>query len=223
LFVILLGPPGSGKGTQAAVIAERLGVAHIASGDLFRDNIRRETELGRKAKPYYDQGLLVPDELTIGMILERLEEPDCRKGCILDGYPRNLDQAKALDAALAERGQAVDRVLYVDVPDDELVSRLSGRWACPQCGQVYHERFSPPKEAGVCDRCGTKLQQREDDRPETVRRRLEVQRPPADLLEHYRAARKLSEVDGRGEVESVTGRLLNALEMAHPKAGTASP
>ena len=215
MFVILLGPPGSGKGTQAAIIAERMGLAHIASGDLFRDNIRRETELGRKAKPFYDQGLLVPDELTIGMLLERLEQPDCRSGCILDGYPRNLDQAKALDVALAERGQAVDRVLYISVSDEELVSRLSGRWACRRCGQIYHERFSPPKEAGVCDRCGSELYQRDDDQPETVRRRLELQRPPGDLLEHYRAGQKLSEVDGKGDVESVARALMSALEPAY--------
>jgi adenylate kinase len=212
MFVILLGNPGSGKGTQAVIIAERIGLAHIASGDLFRDNIRHETELGRKAKPFYDQGLLVPDELTIGMILKRLEEPDCRKGCVLDGYPRNLDQAKALDVALAERRQAVDRVLYVMVPDQELISRLSGRWACRQCGQIYHERFNPAKKTGVCDRCGGELYQRDDDRPETVRRRLEVQRTAGDLLDHYRAAHKLTEVDGEGDVESVARALLEALE-----------
>ena len=222
MFVILLGPPGSGKGTQAAIVAERMGLAHIASGDLFRDNIRRETELGRRAKPFYDQGLLVPDDITIGMILERLKQPDCREGCILDGYPRNLDQAKALDAALGGRGQAVDTVLYIDLPDEELVSRLSGRWACRQCGQIYHERFSPPKEPGVCDRCGGELYQRDDDRPETVRRRLEVQRTPRDLLEHYRAARKLAEVSGEGDVETVARALMSALEPARRGAGLES-
>ncbi len=164
----------------------------------------------------------MPDDLTIGMLLERLEQPDCRGGCLLDGYPRNLDQAKALDAALAERAQAIDRVLYVRVSDEELVSRLGGRWACRQCGQIYHERFSPPKEVGVCDRCGGELYQRDDDRPETVRRRLEVQRVPGDLLEHYRAAHKLVEVDGGGDVESVTRGLRSALEPAdqQPRPGS---
>jgi len=212
LYVILFGAPGAGKGTQATILAEKTGLAHITTGELFREAIRQGTELGKEAKPYYNQGQLVPDELTISMLLERLSQGDCSRGCLLDGFPRTMEQATALDEALVERGRAIDKVLYIRVPDDELVSRLSGRWTCPNCGVVYHERQHRPRQEGRCDRCGSALYQREDDRPEPVRQRLEVyQRQTAPLIDYYRAAGKLREVDGNKPVDEVSEELLAAL------------
>ncbi len=212
--LILLGPPGVGKGTQAQLIAARLGLAHIATGDMFREAVRRGTEVGTLAKSYMDRGELVPDEVTIRMLLERIRQPDAARGFMLDGFPRNLAQAAALDRALAAEGSAIDRVLLVEAPDEELVRRLSGRWLCRSCGSVYHERSNPPARAGVCDRCGGELYQREDDRPETVRTRLQVQKPPADLVEHYRRVGILREVNGDQPLERVTEDLLQALDVA---------
>ncbi len=213
MYVILFGAPGVGKGTQAAILAEKTGLVHITTGELFREAIRQETELGKQAKVYYDQGQLVPDHLTIAMLLERLSQGDCAGGCILDGFPRTLEQATALDEALAREGRAIDKVVYIQAPQDELLSRLSGRWNCRQCGSVYHERFQPPREAGRCDQCGGELYQREDDKPETARRRLEVYaQQTAPLIGYYRERGKLVEIDGHKSVEDVAENLLAAVE-----------
>ena len=212
MFVILLGLPGAGKGTQAAYVSQKTGLAHITTGELFRDNVRRGTDLGVKAKPYVESGKLVPDELTIGMLLERISSPDCSRGFLLDGFPRNLEQARALDDALARRGATPGRVLYIKVSTDELIARLSGRWNCPQCAAVYHERNLPPRRGGVCDKCGGRLQQREDDRPDVVRTRLEVNLAQMEgLIDYYRQQGKLVEIDGEGEVEAVGRSMLAAL------------
>jgi adenylate kinase len=213
MFLILLGPPGAGKGTQAAFLAEARGLAHIATGNMFREAMRSGSEVGQQAKAYYDRGELVPDELTIRMLLERLAQPDCAGGCMLDGFPRNLEQAKALDSALAERGQAVDQVAYIRVGEEELIERLGGRWTCRRCGAVYHQQNSPPATAGRCDQCGGELYQRSDDQPETVRRRLTVYfRDTAPLVEYYRQRGKLAEVDGGQDIEAVGRALMDALE-----------
>ncbi len=213
MYVILFGAPGVGKGTQAAILAEKTGLVHITTGELFREAIRQETELGKQAKVYYDQGQLVPDHLTIAMLLERLSQGDCAGGCILDGFPRTLEQATALDEALAREGRAIDKVVYIQAPQDELLSRLSGRWNCRQCGSVYHERFQPPREAGRCDQCGGELYQREDDKPETARKRLEVYaQQTAPLIDYYRERGKLVEIDGHKSVEDVAENLLAAVE-----------
>lgn len=213
MYVILFGAPGAGKGTQAAILAEKTGLVHITTGELFRQAIRQETELGKQAKPYYDRGQLVPDRLTIAMLLERLSQGDCARGCLLDGFPRTLEQATALDEALAQKGKGIDKVLYIKVPQNELVSRLAGRWNCRQCGSVYQERFQPPRQAGRCDQCGGELYQREDDRPETVRRRLEVYlEQTAPLIDYYRARGKLVEIGGDKAVEEVAEDLLAVVD-----------
>ncbi len=187
-------------------------MAHITSGELFRENIRGQTELGRKAQPFVERGLLVPNELTVGMILERIAQPDAGRGFLLDGFPRNVEQATALDQALASRGKAIDKALYIKVSTEELVRRLAGRWNCRQCGAVYHEQSMPPKQSGVCDRCGSALYQREDDRPDVVRTRLEVNLKELEpLLECYRKDGKLIEVDGEQVVERVKEKLLAAV------------
>lgn len=202
-----------GKGTQAVVLAEKTGLVHITTGELFREAIRQETDLGKQAKVYYDQGQLVPDHLTIAMLLERLSQGDCAGGCILDGFPRTLEQAAALDEALAREGKVIDKVVYIQAPEDELLSRLSGRWSCRQCGSVYHERFQPPREAGRCDQCGGELYQREDDKPETARRRLEVYaEQTVPLIDYYRERGKLLEIDGNKSVGEVAENLLAAVE-----------
>lgn len=212
MYLILLGLPGAGKGTQAVLISQEKGLAHITSGELFRENIRQQTELGRKAQPFVEQGLLVPDELTVGMLLDRIARPDAVRGFVLDGFPRNVDQAEALDEALAREGKAIDKAIYIKVSTEELVRRLSGRWNCRQCGAVYHEQSMPPKQQGVCDRCGGQLYQREDDRPDVVRTRLEVNLKQMEpLLEHYRRDGKLVDVDGGLGVDQVKGRLLAAM------------
>jgi adenylate kinase len=212
LYLILLGLPGAGKGTQAAMICQERNLVHITTGELFRESIRQQTELGRKAQPFVEQGLLVPDELTVGMLLERIARPDAAQGFALDGFPRNLDQAKALDDALAREGKAIDKAVYIKVSTEELVRRLSGRWNCRQCGAVYHEQSVPPKQKGVCDHCGGELYQREDDRPDVVRTRLEVNLKQTEpLLEYYRRDGKLVEVDGAADVDEVKGRLLTAM------------
>jgi adenylate kinase len=205
LYIVLLGLPGAGKGTQAQRLRETTGLAHISSGDLFRENMSKGTELGKKAQEYYNAGQLVPDEITIGMILDRIAQPDAAKGFMLDGFPRNTQQANALDDALAEGGRAIDKALYISVSTDELVTRLAGRWTCPGCGSVYHETNQPPKQAGVCDKCGTALSQREDDRADVVRKRIDVQMQNLEpLLDHYRKQGKLSEVSGERSPDDVT-------------------
>jgi adenylate kinase len=211
LILILLGPPGAGKGTQATLVSQGAGVAHVATGDLFRENIRNQTELGMQAKAFVDRGALVPDELTVRMLLDRLDRPDTQKGVLLDGFPRTVDQARALDEALKERSQAVDQVLYINVGEEEVVRRLAGRWTCRQCGAVYHQVFSPPKQPGRCDQCGGELYQRDDDKPETVRNRLTVfNQQTAPLIDYYKKQGKLLEVNGEQEADAVGRDLLKA-------------
>ena len=214
MYLILLGPPGTGKGTQAKLIAERLGLLHVSSGDLFREALQQGTELGRRAKASMDRGELVPDELTIAMIEERLQKPDAQQGVVFDGFPRTLKQAQALDEALARQGKAADTALLITATDDEIVRRLSGRWLCPSCGEIYHEQSRPPARAGVCDACGATLAQRDDDKPEVVRERLRKQRPPEEMLAHYRAQGRLAEINGEQQMEAVTRDLLAAIEQA---------
>lgn len=212
LYLILLGLPGAGKGTQAALIAQAARIVHITSGELFRENIRKQTELGREAQPFVEQGKLVPDELTVGMLLDRISQPDAVKGFVLDGFPRNVDQAKALDGALAGNGKTIDMALYIEVSTDELVRRLSGRWNCGKCGAVYHEESRPPKVSGACDRCSGQLYQREDDRPDVVRTRLKVNvKEMEPLLQYYRSGCKLYEVNGELGVDAVKDGLLEAM------------
>lgn len=211
--VILLGPPGAGKGTQAKRLAEAGGVVHVASGDLFRKHQEEGTELGKLARSYMEKGELVPDEVVIRMVLERIGEPDAQDGYILDGFPRTIEQAKALDEALAQEHAQIDRVPLMEVETEELVRRLAGRWICSQCQAPYHQELAPPKQPGVCDRCGGKLYQRPDDRPEAVRRRLEVyEEQTVPLVEYYSRQGKLSRVNGQQEIEQVATELLKAVE-----------
>lgn len=210
--VILLGAPGAGKGTQAGFISQELGMAHIASGDLFREALNKGTELGMLAKPYMEKGLLVPDEITINLILERIAAADCSKGFILDGFPRTLKQAQALDKALSEKSQGIDRALYIKVSEEELLRRLSGRWICRQCQTPYHIVYSPPKAAGKCDKCGGELYQRADDTVEAVKKRLEVYfAQTAPLIEYYQKVGKLVEIDGDQSIEEVGKDSVGAL------------
>ena len=211
-YIVLLGPPGAGKGTQAEIVSTKLGLAHVSSGDIFRENIKNQTELGKLADTYMQRGDLVPDDVTIGMIRERLQRPDCAKGALLDGFPRTPAQAEALDKMLSDLGGSVDAVPYVQVPEDELVERLSGRWTCRAQGHVYHQVFNPPKKPGVCDIDGSELYQREDDRRETVARRIRVyMEQTAPLIEYYRQAGALIEINGAQPIEAVTKDLLAAL------------
>jgi len=212
LRIVLLGAPGCGKGTQAGVISQKLGIAHVASGDLFREVARRDDELAKKVKSYMEKGLLVPDEITISMIMERIAAPDAAKGFVLDGFPRTLNQAKALDQALKKMGGAVDKVVYIEVAPEELVKRLSARLICRNCQTPYHLIASPPKVPGKCDRCGGELYQRADDTPETVRKRLEVYfAETAPLIEYYKKAKKLVRVNGEQEIEGVSRELMAAV------------
>jgi len=209
--LVLLGPPGAGKGTQAERLEHELGLPHVASGDLFRENLKNDTELGQLAKTYMDRGDLVPDDVTNAMVRDRLERADCALGVILDGFPRTETQAEGLDSMLAEMGRSLDGVLYISVPDEELVHRLSGRWICRQCQTPYHALFSPPAVDGVCDACGGQLYQRDDDKPETVRARLSVfHRQTAPLIDYYRVAGLLTEVDGAASIDAVSAALLEA-------------
>ena len=212
MYLILLGLPGAGKGTQASRLKERTGLAHISSGDLFRENIGQGTDLGRKAKEYVDQGLLVQDEITIAMILDRISRPDAERGFMLDGFPRTMQQAEALDAALETQGRQIDRAVYIRVSTEELVSRLAGRWTCPKCQAVYHEVNQPPRSAGVCDNCGSDLTQREDDKPGVVRKRIEIQLENlTPLVRYYGDQGKLVEVDGGRALDDVTQDIAGAL------------
>ncbi|MFQ6015454.1 MAG: adenylate kinase [Anaerolineae bacterium] len=210
--ILLLGAPGAGKGTQAELLEAELGIPHVASGDLFRDNLREGTELGLLAKSYMDRGELVPDEVTVAMVKERLAQPDCQTGVILDGFPRNIYQAEALDDILADKGRALDAALYVKVSRETLVARLSGRWICRECQTVYHTLFNPPRQPRVCDQCGGELYQRPDDRPETAARRLEVYfEQTMPLIEHYRRKGVLIEVDGEKDIEGVKAAILQGI------------
>jgi len=213
VYVILLGAPGAGKGTQAANLAQETGLVHVASGDLFRQALEKGTKLGLQAKSYMEKGALVPDEITTQMVLERIAAPDCRKGVILDGFPRTLGQARALDEALKEQKKAIDKVVYIKVSEDELLKRLSGRWICRNCQAVYHIISSPPKVKGRCDKCGGELYQRPDDTVETVKKRLEVYfAQTAPLIEYYEKQSNLLEINGEGNVSEVTRRIVSALK-----------
>jgi adenylate kinase len=212
MFLVFLGAPGAGKGTQAAVIANNLGLAHIASGDLFRQAVEKGTELGKLVKTYMDKGVLVPDELTIQLISERLSEPGCKNGCVFDGFPRTMEQARALDKMMAERGSAIDRAVYIEVPEEALLKRLTGRWICRKCQTPYHEVNSPPKVPGICDKCGGELYQRSDDKEETIRERLKVyfaQTTP--LLDYYKAAGKLAAINGDQDIKQVSRDIIDVI------------
>jgi len=208
---VLLGPPGAGKGTQAKVLSEELGLTHISSGDLFRENLKAQTELGKLAQAYMSRGELVPDDVTISMVKERLSREDAARGAILDGFPRTPAQADALANMLAESGQKVRLVPYISVPSPVLVSRLGGRWSCRAQGHVFHETFNPPAAAGVCDYDGSELYQRDDDKSETVERRIRVYfEQTAPLIEYYRERGLLIEIDGTQEIDKVTSDLLKS-------------
>lgn len=210
--IIMLGAPGAGKGTQAKRIAEKYGIPHISTGDIFRANIKGGTELGMKAKAFMDQGQLVPDEITIGMLLDRIHEADCVNGYVLDGFPRTIPQAESLTKALAEMGEAIDYAINVDVPDSAIVSRMGGRRACVNCGATYHVEFNAPKQEGICDVCGEKLILREDDKPETVQNRLTVYHEQTQpLIDYYQKAGVLAEVDGTQDMDQVFTDIVSVL------------
>ena len=212
MYIIFLGAPGSGKGTQAAYVARELNLVHIATGDLFRQAVERGTKLGMQVKSYMGKGLLVPDQITIRMVLERISAPDCESGVIFDGFPRNLKQAEALDKALVQKAKAIDKVIYIKVPEEELIKRLSGRWICRSCQTPYHAIDSLPKVWGRCDKCGCELYQRPDDTVEVVKKRLEVYfAETAPLIDYYNQADKLLEIDGEGSVGEVGSRIIAAL------------
>jgi adenylate kinase len=214
--VVLLGAPGAGKGTQAQILSEKLGLAHVATGDLFRAAVRDETPLGVTAKGYMDRGELVPDAVTIEMLLERLAKPDAEKGILLDGFPRNTAQAEVLDKALADKGGRVDVAPYIEVPEADLVARLGGRWICRAAGHPYHEQTKPSNTPGICDVDGSELYQRTDDQPATVQARLRQQLGALDLVvDYYRTKGVLKAVDGRRGIDLVTGDLLAVLAPAN--------
>ena len=211
-YIVLLGPPGVGKGTQARILSEKTGLAHISSGDLFRENLKNETELGQLAKSYMDKGELVPDDVTIRMIRARLSRPDCETGAILDGFPRTPAQATALEKMLVDFNGEVNAVPYITADEAILVERTSGRWTCRAQGHIYHEKFNPPKKAGICDVDGSEVYQREDDKAETVTKRIRVYlEQTMPLVDYYRNAGKLIELDGSQAVEDVTKVLQEAL------------
>ena len=212
LILLLVGAVGAGKGTQAGILSRELGLVHLASGNLFRAALAAGTELGEAAREYMEAGELVPDELTIAMFMEELARPAADAGAILDGFPRTVGQAKALDDTLAAAGERIRRVLYIEVPTEKLVRRVAGRWVCPQCGTPYHEDTDPPRVAGVCDRDGTVLRQRDDDRPEVVRARLDKQVPPMlAVVEHYERVGIVDRLDGTQSIEAVTAAILASI------------
>jgi adenylate kinase len=210
--IVLLGAPGAGKGTQASVIGDRKGIAHVASGDLFRKHLGEGTDLGKRAKTFMDKGDLVPDDVTVKMVLERIAEPDAAGGFVLDGFPRTGPQAEALDAALADAGQVLDVTPLIEVDTEVLVGRLAGRWICRSCQTQYHEITAPPNQACVCDKDGGELYQRDDDKPEVVRARLQTYETlTAPLIDYYEGQGKLVRVNGQQDVEKVTADLLAAV------------
>ena len=210
--IIMLGAPGAGKGTQAKMIAERYKIPHISTGDIFRANIKNNTELGLEAKKYMDQGLLVPDELTVKILLDRVAKEDCADGYVLDGFPRTIPQAQVLEDALARQGEKIDYAVNVDVPDENIVRRMSGRRACLKCGATYHVEHIPPKAEGICDTCGSELVLRDDDRPETVQNRLKVYHDqPQPLIDFYTARGVLKTVDGTADMQDVFSAITEIL------------
>ena len=211
--VIMLGAPGAGKGTQAKMIAEKYGVPHISTGDIFRANIKGGTELGQKAKSYMDKGELVPDELVVDLVVDRVNQDDCTKGYVLDGFPRTIPQAEALDAALEKMGQKIDYAIDVDVPDENIVKRMGGRRACVGCGATYHLVYAAPKKDGICDVCGGELILRDDDKPETVKKRLDVYHEQTQpLIDYYTKAGALRTVDGTIDIDEVFAAIVKILE-----------
>lgn len=210
--IIMLGAPGAGKGTQAKQIADKYGIPHISTGDIFRANLKAGTELGNKAKEYMDKGLLVPDELTCDLVMDRIGQEDCKNGFVLDGFPRTIPQAEALDAALEKINEKMDYAIDVDVPDENIVKRMSGRRACLNCGATYHIVSIPTKVEGICDRCGSQVVLREDDKPETVQKRLEVYHEQTQpLIEYYKKQGILKTVDGVQPMEDVFGAIVEIL------------
>ena len=212
-YIVMLGPPGVGKGTQAKILAGKTGLVHVSSGDLFREHIKDKTNLGKLAQSFINKGELVPDDVTIAMIRDRISRPDCQSGAILDGFPRTPTQADALKEMLVEFDGDVDHVPFVNADDEVLIARLSGRWTCRAKGHVYHEKFNPPRKTGICDFDGSELYQRDDDKAETVIRRIQVyMKQTAPLIAYYREAGKLIEIDGAQQIENVTAALVKALE-----------
>lgn len=210
--IIMLGAPGAGKGTQAKMLADKYAIPHISTGDIFRANIKNGTELGKKAKEYMDQGLLVPDELTCDLVVDRVKQEDCENGYILDGFPRTIPQAECLDAALTEMGEKIDFAVNVEVPDENIVNRMSGRRACVACGATYHIVHIPTKVEGICDRCGKELILRDDDKPETVTKRLNVYHEQTQpLIEYYTKKGVLVEVDGTKDMNDVFNAIVEIL------------
>jgi len=210
LILLLVGAVGAGKGTQATILSREFGLPHLASGNLFRAAMAAGTPLGEEAREYMERGELVPDEITIGMFMEELAKPHAARGAILDGFPRTVGQARALDDTLASQGERIRRVIFIDVPTDELVRRVAGRWICPTCSTPYHETADPPRVAGICDRDGSALRQRDDDRPEVVRARLDRQVPPMlEVVEHYERAGIVDRLDGTQPIEAVTDDILS--------------
>ncbi len=214
-FIVLLGPPGAGKGTQAELIAEKFGLVHVSTGDLFRENLKKQTELGILAQTYMSRGALVPDDVTIAMVRERLSRPDCKNGALLDGFPRTPSQADALAEMLKEFDSRVNLVPYITVPPVMLIERLSGRWTCKSAGHIFHEKYNPPRMPGVCDLDGSELYQREDDKPETVENRIKVYNDQTTpLIDYYRESQLLAEVDGTQGIDDVTRDLVKLVEKA---------
>ena len=210
--IIMLGAPGAGKGTQAKKIASKYSIPHISTGDIFRANIKNGTELGKKAKTYMDQGLLVPDELVVDLVVDRVAADDCANGYVLDGFPRTIPQAEALDAALAKLGESMDYAINVEVPDENIVKRMSGRRACVACGATYHIEHIPPKTEGICDTCGKELILRDDDKPETVLKRLNVYHEQTQpLIDYYTGKGILKEVDGTKDMSEVFDEIVAIL------------
>ena len=210
--LIMLGAPGAGKGSQAKVLSDKYGIPHISTGDIFRANIKEGTELGKKAKEYMDQGLLVPDELVCDLVVDRIKQDDCKKGFILDGFPRTIPQAKSLDAALEQINEAMDYAVDLEVDDEVIVQRMGGRRACLECGATYHVVNMPPAKEGVCDRCGAKLVLRDDDQPETVKKRLRVyDKQTAPLIEYYKEKGILVQFDGTLKPDEVFRQIVNKI------------
>ena len=210
--IIMLGAPGAGKGTQAKMLAEKYGIPHISTGDIFRANIKEQTELGIEAKKYIDKGLLVPDELTVKILLDRVANDDCKNGYVLDGFPRTIPQAEVLDKAVSELNDSIDFAINVDVKDENIIRRMSGRRACLKCGATYHVEHIPPKQEGICDKCGSELVLRDDDKPETVEKRLKVYHEQTQpLIDYYNKKGILKEVDGSQDMKDVFNAIVSFL------------
>ena len=211
--IIMLGAPGAGKGTQAKKVAKKYNIPHISTGDIFRANIKEKTELGNKAKEYMDKGELVPDDITIGMLLDRIHKADCKDGFVLDGFPRTIPQAKSLSEALSKLNEKIDYAINIDVPDDSIITRMSGRRACLSCGSTYHIKYSAPKKENICDNCGSELVIRDDDKPETVKKRLEIYHDQTQpLIDYYKNEKILASVDGTKDMEEVFIDIISVLK-----------